>query len=267
MEVIDCHCHIYPDKIAQKAADAVGKFYSAPMHAKDGATSSLLEAAEGTPINRFIVYSVATRPDQVRNINDFIASECAKHPEFVGFMTLHQDFEDPEAEIERATAMGLSGIKLHPDTQEVNLDDPRLMRIYEIAEGRLPMVIHTGDYRYDFSHPRRMKRVLHKFPNLVVDAAHFGGWSLFDLGFELLEDENCYVDVSSAFEFLGPKRSAELIEGYGPDRVMFGSDFPMWEPAKELAFLESLGLSEEDLEKVMHKTAERFLSNKLPNSR
>lgn len=31
------------------------------------------------------------------------------------------------------------------------MDDPRLMRIYEIIEGRLPLIVHTGDYRYDYS--------------------------------------------------------------------------------------------------------------------
>ena len=50
-------------------------------------------------------------------------------------------------------------MKLHPDTQKVNMDDDRLMRIYEPIEGRMPLVMHCGDYRTDFSHPRRMKRI------------------------------------------------------------------------------------------------------------
>ena len=45
----------------------------------------------------------------------------------------------------------------------------------KIAERRgLPVIIHCRDYRYDYSHPRRLKRVLREFPDLVVDAAHFG---------------------------------------------------------------------------------------------
>ena len=46
----------------------------------------------------------------------------------------------------------------------------------------LPVVIHTGDYRYDYSHPRRLVNILRTFPDLVVDAAHFGCWSRFDSG-------------------------------------------------------------------------------------
>ena len=262
MEVIDCHCHIYPDKIAQRATEAVGKFYNAPMHAKDGATSSLLAATEDTPIGRFIVHSVATRPDQVRNINDFIAGECEAHPEFTGFMTLHQDLTDDEleAEIDHALAQDLRGIKLHPDTQQVNMDDPRLMRVYEIAQSQhLPIIMHCGDYRYDYSHPRRMQRILHDFPGLTVDAAHFGGWSIFDLAVEFLENENCYLDASSAMAWLGHRRTRELTRLYGTERVMFGSDFPMWDPGDEYQEFIACEFTDAELENLLRNNALRFL--------
>ncbi len=114
MKVIDCHCHIYPAKIASKAVDGVGQFYAIEMDAPDGTAEGLLKACEETPISRFVVHSVATRPEQVRSINDFIADTCDDHPEFTGFMTLHQDLEDPEAEIERACARGDQAASRHP---------------------------------------------------------------------------------------------------------------------------------------------------------
>ena len=156
--------------------------------------------------------------------------------------------------------MGLCGIKLHPDTQAVNMDDPRLMRVYEIAEARgQPHTIHCGDYRYDYSHPRRLKRILHEFPNLVVDAAHFGGWSIQDYALEFLEDESCFLDMSSSMRFLGPRRTRELVYLYGTDRILFGSDFPMWEPAAELEAFTSLGFSASELEAMCWHNAERFV--------
>ena len=96
-----------------------------------------------------------------------------------------RDYPEPEKEIERAIGLGLKGMKLHPDTQHVNMDDPRLMNVYEMIEGRLPIVIHTGDYRYDYSHPRRLMNVLKTFPDLVVDAAHFGCWSRYEVGYDI----------------------------------------------------------------------------------
>ncbi len=262
MEVIDCHCHVYPERIAERAVDAVGNFYNIHMDVENGTTAGLLAACEGSPIKRHIIHSVATRPDQVRSINDFIAAECEVHPEFTGFMTLHQDMADDELEqeINRAEKAGLRGIKLHPDTQQVNMDDPRLLRVYEIAQShKLPMIIHCGDYRYDYSHPRRMQRILHDFPDLVVDAAHFGGWSIYDLAVEFLENENCFMDMSSSIALLGMRRTEELTRIYGCDRIMFGSDFPMWNPIAELDAFTSANFTESELEDLLRNNALRFL--------
>ena len=258
MTVVDAHVHVYPEKIALRAAESVGDFYQYPMF-KEGSIPAMLAAVEGSPITHHIIYSVATKPSNVESINDFIAAECKKHPNFVGFMAMPQDYPTPEAEIERAIGLGLRGMKLHPDTQKVNMDDDRLMRIYELIEGRMPLVMHCGDYRTDFSHPRRMKRILHEFPNLVVDAAHFGGWSVFDLAVEYLENENCFLDMSSSQKFLGRRRTRELCEIYGTDRILFGSDFPMWDPAQEFKMFESLDFPKADFEKMTWHNAERFI--------
>ena len=112
MPVIDAHSHIYPDKIACKASSAVGDFYGVDMNAKNASASSMLAACEGSPITHHLVHSVATTPGQVPIINDFIAEQCRAHDNFVGFATMHQDFEDVEGEINRAIDLGLKGLKL-----------------------------------------------------------------------------------------------------------------------------------------------------------
>lgn len=262
MAVIDVHAHIYPEKIAERAVGAVGEFYLVDMYGQ-GTAAHLLASKEQAPLTHFVVHSVATKPSAVASINDFIAEQCRLHPEFIGFMAMHQDLEDPETEIERAVGLGLRGMKLHPDTQKVNMDDPRLMRIYGMIEGRLPLIVHTGDYRTDFSHPRRLKNILRTFPNLVVDAAHFGGWSVFDLAVEYLEDENCFLDMSSSRAFLGARRTQELVRIYGTDRILFGSDFPMWSPTKEYEDFASLDFTEAELENMTWHNAERFLNMKV----
>lgn len=262
MAVVDVHAHIYPDKIAPRAVDAVGDFYTVPMQG-DGTATHLLSACDKTPLTNFVVHSVATSAHSVVSINDFIAEQCRKHPEFIGFAAMHQDFPDPEAEIERAIGLGLRGVKLHPDTQKVNMDDPRLMRIYEIIEGRLPLIVHTGDYRYGYSKPERLKSILRTFPDLVVDAAHFGGWSIPEIGYDVLHEENVFIDVSSSMPFLGNRRTAELAKMWGTDRVMFGSDFPMWDPADEYNRFASLDFSEDELENMLWHNAERFVGQKI----
>lgn len=259
MTVIDVHAHIYPDKIAQRAADSVGEFYDIPDHC-DGTVETYLSLCEGSPITRHIVCSVATKPHLVETINTFVAQTCAAHPSFIGFATMHQDYENPEREIERALSLGLKGIKLHPDSQGVNVDDERLMGIFDIAQRkRLPVIVHCGDPRYDFTHPRRTKNVLREFPDLVVDAAHLGGWRIFDDAVRYLRDESCFLDMSSCQAYVTPQRMKELCRAFGTDRILFGSDYPMWDPADELRRFGALGFSEEEYQDMTYRNAERFL--------
>lgn len=264
MPIIDAHAHIYPEKIASKAVSAIGRFYGVEESmAGMGSPEDLLSHREKAGITHYIVHSVATTAKSVPVINDFIAEQCAAHPEFIGFGTMHPDFEDMEAEVERALALGLHGFKLHPDTQQVNMDDPRLMNFYEIIAGRAPLTVHTGDYRYPFSDPHRLVRILKTFPDLVVDAAHLGGWSTYDIGYDVLHKEflgfdRLFVDASSAFAWVGRRHMRELIHLWGSDRVMYGSDYPMWDPAHELNEMLNCDLTDDELEKVLWRNAEAF---------
>jgi predicted TIM-barrel fold metal-dependent hydrolase len=258
--VIDCHAHIYPDKIAAKAAVSIGEFYKIPVQCA-GTVGGLLEAGRRGCIDRFIVFSAAAVPGQVASINNYIASVCAEHPELTGFGTLHPDMENPADEIERLIGLGLKGIKLHPDMQQFNIDSDSMMDIYAQLEGRLPIVFHTGDYRYSYSHPKRLARVLDTFPRLITVAAHFGGWSMFDLALEYFRDRFCYMDVSSSIPFLGRKRAEELIGIYGAERFLFGSDYPMWDPAAELEQLCSLNIPDSDKELILYKNALQVLKS------
>ncbi|MCL1847108.1 MAG: amidohydrolase family protein [Coriobacteriia bacterium] len=258
MRIIDAHCHIYPEKIAAKAVENVGSFYHVEMSGK-GTVSDLLALQQSAGISASIVHSVALKPANVQSINDFVAEQAGLHPSLIGFATMHQDFEDMEAEVERCIALGLRGFKLHPDSQGVNADDPRLMRLYGIIEGRLPIILHCGDYRWDNSHPHRIREILHAFPKLVMNAAHFGGWGLYDLAVEYLENESCFMDLSSASVYLGPRRTTELIRIHGPERILFGSDYPMWSPVKEVERFMLNDLSDSEREMVCWQNAERFL--------
>lgn len=234
-KIIDSHCHIYPDKIAEKASDSTGRFYDIPM-ALDGKISTLAEHGEGAGIDLFIVQSVATTPHQVSSINRFIASSVASsNGKFIGLGTLHPDSEDMAADVEELIALGLKGVKLHPDIQNFKVDDPRMLRIYELCRGRLPILMHTGDHRYDNSNPNRLIPILESYPDLTLIGAHFGGWSIWEEATEkLCGYKNLYVDCSSSLYSITPEKAKELIEAYGVHRVLFGTDYPMWEPSEEL---------------------------------
>ncbi len=257
--IIDSHCHIYPDKIAQKASDATGHFYDLPS-SLDGKISTLLERGEKAGIDCFVVQSVATTPKQVSSINNFIAESVAQSDgRFIGLGTLHPDSEDMEADVNEIIGLGLRGVKIHPDIQQVRLDDPRMHKMYELCEGRLPMLIHTGDYRYDNSNPNRMMPILDKYPNLTVIGAHFGGWSIWEDATEkMCGYKNFFVDCSSSLYAMTPEKAKELIMTYGTDRVLFGTDYPLWTPETEIERFMQIDLTEEQREEIFSGNATKL---------
>ncbi len=258
-KIIDAHCHIYPDKIAQKASDSTGAFYDIPMH-MDGKTSTLLENGMAAGIDHFIVQSVATTPKQVSSINRFIATSVAESGgRFTGLGTLHPDSEDVEADVNEIIEFGLKGVKLHPDIQRFKLDDYRMLKIYELCEGRLPLLVHTGDNRYDYSNPNRIIPILEIYKNLTFIGAHFGGWSIWEEATSKLKGyDNFYVDCSSSLYAITPEKAKELIMAYGTDRVLFGTDYPMWSPREEVERFLGIDLNETERQDILYNNAARL---------
>ena len=254
--IIDAHAHIFPDKIAAKASDGISDFYGGMKVRFDGTLDALFREGESAGVTRFIVQSVATVPAQVTAINNFISESVRKFPEkLIGFGAMHPDFPEIGKEVERIISLGLKGIKLHSDFQQFNIDDERAFPIYEAAEGRLPILFHLGDPRYDFSTPERLMNVVKKFPRLTVIGAHFAGWSMWDRAVELFQHSGIYTDCSSSLYAMTPEHAAELIRKIGADRVMWGTDYPMWSARDELELFAKVPLTDEERELILYKNA------------
>lgn len=266
--VIDAHCHIYPDKIANKAAGAICKFYDSEdvePHG-DGTVSMLISDGIDAGFDKFIVQSVATTPHQVTSINNFI-SDAVKNSggRLIGLGTLHPDSENQEKDIQNIMDLGLHGVKLHPDIQGFKIDDYRCLKIYELCEqAGLPILMHTGDSRYDNSNPNRLLPILQIYTNLTVIGAHLGGWSMWeDASKKLAGTPNLYVDCSSSMPWLSNEKTVEIIRRYGADRVLFGTDYPMWSPHDEIESFMSLDLTSEERRLILSENAINLFNLKI----
>ena len=259
MQIIDFHTHIYPDAIAEKAAESIRQFYNIGGGHMNGTVAQLLQRGAEAGITRYIVLPVGLKPDHVAHINDFIFEQTKLHSEFTGFGTLHAAMPDLADETQRILNMGLRGIKMHPDSQVFAIDDPRLFPAYEILQGNAPVILHMGDTRFDYSHPLRLRRVLDLFPNLDVIAAHFGGYSMYETAFDTLKDKKCYFDVSSSIMFMDDGIAEKYIRAYGPHRLVYGTDFPLWDPVTEVKRFLELKLTPDEIEQIAYKTALHIL--------
>ena len=188
MKLIDIHTHIYPDYVARKAAASIRKFYELDTQEMDGTVGTLLERGDAAGIDRFVILPVSLQASRTRHINDFILEQVASQPRFLGFGTIHAAMEGITDEVQYIMENNLRGIKMHPDSQVFAIDDERLFPAYEMLQGNIPVILHMGDKRYDYSHPERLRRVLDNFPRLQVIAAHFGGYGMYETAYECLRD-------------------------------------------------------------------------------
>lgn len=256
--IIDTHTHIFPEKISEKAVENIGSYYNLPMSGK-GTTMDLLESGEKIGVEKYVVHSSATRAEQVACINDYVYEEVKKHDNLIGFGTLHPDMKNPEAEVQRIIALGIKGIKLHPEFQKFRIDDASALRIYAAFEGKLPLLIHIGDENSDFSSPQRLANIIQQFPNLTIIAAHFGGYQMWKDSWKYLVGKNIYMDTSSSLKFLEPGEAVNMIRSHGIQKFLFGSDYPMWGHEEELTRFLRLNLTDQEREAILYSNAARLL--------
>ncbi|HNX13630.1 MAG TPA: amidohydrolase family protein [Oscillospiraceae bacterium] len=256
LPIFDSHCHVYPDKIASRAAQSIAEFYDMPVRF-DGTASTLLQEGTRAGITHYLIHSVSVMPAQVRSINEFIAAQVNEHPGVItGFGTLHPDSKDLDGDLQHLLSLGLKGVKIHPDFQKFAADSAKAVNLCRKLIGKLPVLVHAGDTRFHYSHPQQILNLKKKLPDLTVIAAHFGGWSCWDdAEKELPGLPNFYVDCSSSLYALSPEKAKHLFEVFGPEKVLFGTDYPMWSPSSEMELFSRVGLSPREQRRVLYENA------------
>ncbi len=260
--IIDVHTHAFPDFLAEKAIAALeATSYGEKSHL-NGTLSDLLRSMDKAGIETSVICSIATAPKQVPSIVKW-SKEIASD-RIIPFPSIHPDYADFRDEIARIRDLGMKGIKMHPQYQGFQLDEDRVMPIYEaLAANELILTTHAG---FDISFPTdpsaspdKTARVLERFPELKIIACHFGGWRQWDEVRHYLAGQNIYFETSYTIGDLPEDKVVELINLHGEDKILFGTDSPWKEQANCVEEIESLPISAEAKEKIFHKNAEKLL--------
>ena len=255
---IDIHTHAFHPKIAHKAVDHLNSFYSITCSG-DGTIANLLERESEAGLEKCVVLCAATAPAQVIPANNYAISLQREHPDqVIAFGTVHPGYDNWESELARIKAAGIRGIKLHPDFQSFWLDDPRLLPIFEAAQKDFVFEIHIGDRtspEKNPSCPYKLASILRQFPGMRVIAAHFGGYRMWSHALEVFSDnrfENLWFDTSSTTPFATPELAHKLLNTFPRERILFGTDWPLYDPVEELQRLQNLGgLKDSEMEVIM----------------
>lgn len=261
MCIIDFHTHAFPDSLAERAMAAlIGGSGVGAYH--DGRISSLLRSMDAHGIEKSVLASIATRPEQFATILKWSRSVASDR--LIPFPSVHP--LDPEAGERLAIVRdeGFRGVKLHPYYQDFTVDDERLDQFYARAgELGLIVLIHGG---FDPAFPRdriasgdRFLNLYRKFPALQFVAAHFGAWDDWEIVRERLLGHPVYMDLSMSIDRM-PKADAEYFVTHHPaDYILFATDSPWGDPAEHLRRLAALDVDEAIKEKIRHRNARRLL--------
>lgn len=251
--IFDAHAHVFPQKIAERATSSISAFYDDMPMCHVGSMEQLLESGTNAGVDGFLICSTATNVTQVQAINQFLLSTCRDCVNCIPFAAMHPFSPTCQADMEFILQHPFRGIKLHPDFQKFNIDDPAIDPLYDmIQESHLPILMHMGDPHQTYSHPKRLAAVLKRFPRLRVIAAHLGGWERWEEAMTYLKpDHRLRFDTSSCAPFLSKEKMRTMIRTYGAENCFFGVDFPMWDHAEELERFFALSLTEEENRKIL----------------
>lgn len=257
----DIHTHAFHPKIAQKATAQLFDYYHI-QPAGDGTLEGLLQCLRNAGIDRAVVHSAATTPEQVIPANNWAIRLQQEVPQVEAFGTIHVGFADWENELNRLRAAGIRGLKLHPDFQKIWLDDKKLLQMFEVAQDYFTVMFHIGDERppeKNYSSPQKLAEIKRQFPRMRVIAAHLGGFHHWQYVVDSLADTDVFIDTSSALSFVSDELLREIRRHIPLDRWLFGSDFPLSTPEIELGLVKKrLKLSSRELDGLLTNAGRFF---------
>ncbi|MDD5493035.1 MAG: TatD family hydrolase [bacterium] len=258
--IIDIHTHIFPDHgaakiIAALEAEAKCKAFT------DGTRQGLLDSMQRSGVQVCVQVPVATRADQVENINSY-AIKVTDH-RIVSFGTLHPKYPHYKKEISRLKASGIKGVKFHPEYQDFFPDDEAMFPVYEeLSKARLTAFFHAGrDIAFANVHgtPAHFARLIKAFPNLKLVLAHMGGFQMWEEVLEEIIGKDVYIDTSFCMDYMSRHAFLRLVERHDPDLILFGTDSPWQDQKQELAKLRTLITDDTDLQKIISLNASTLL--------
>jgi len=199
----------------------------------------------GVDMAVLLVMARANDMDRTRGLNEWLAGVCDKEPRFFGFGSVHPyDGDKAIEEMDRCiNDLGLSGFKLHPNTQKFDCGDSRVKDVIGHA-GELGVPVIIDSYSpTDNTQSGKIVEAALQYPKTALCLAHVGGYSFMDFAvFGFLTqcsgvEHNVYFDLTAAYVWFYQTPFQEqflwMTKQIGKDRLLFGTDFPLMGPRDE----------------------------------
>jgi hypothetical protein len=227
-------------------------------------------------IERLVLFAwdAETASQRPRVSNEYVAQIANKFPDrIIGFASVDPHKKSAVRDLVRAVEdLKLCGLKLHPQAQAFEPNDPKYYPIYaRCVELGIPVTFHTGStywgagleggagVKLRLSNPMLLDDIAADFPELKVIMAH-PGWPWQDEQLAVaMHKENTFIDLSG----WSPKYFQPLLVTYMakliPHKFLFGTDYPMLSPSRWLRDFEALPLNPEVKHMVLEENARKLL--------
>jgi hypothetical protein len=168
------------------------------------------------------------------------------------------------------SAAGAAWLKLHPNTQRFDVDDPAIVKVVSKAAERGLPVLFDAYSPWDANQPGKFVNLAMAVPEarLILAHAHGPGFPQL-LFYDVLArypewGRNVWIDISVTAVMLagGPfaGQFAWVLRKVGIDRVVFGSDYPLDDPLTAVRAVVELGFTDEEQAAILHDNARALLN-------
>lgn len=272
--VIDGHTHAFPAEIVGDREGYCSRdgwfrqLYENPK-AKLTGEIELLESMDRSGIDRAVIAGFPwADPGLCREHNAWMADVCRQHPErlsFLGIVVPHD--RDAERDTAAALEAGAVGIgELNADAQRFQIENPLHTReVVDVCSSvGAPIMFHASEpvgHLYPgkgTATPEKLVAWLSAFPDQPAIFAHWGGGMPF---YELMPEigklaANVVYDCAATtylYDFTVFQTALGIV---GPERIVFGSDFPVLGQERLLRRVRSI-IDEPQVQAVLSENAER----------
>jgi predicted TIM-barrel fold metal-dependent hydrolase len=269
--VVDAHVHIFPKNIFS-AIWAWFDEHAWPIRYRMSASEALRYLME-RGVGHVIALQYAHKPGISSMLNRYMAEKCREFPgKITGMAAVFPGEAHGEEVLREAFGLGLMGVKLHAHVQCFDMNSQEMDTLYDLCQSeKKPIVMHVGRepkstaYRcdpYQLCSADRLERVLRNFPTLRICVPHLGFDEIPAYRKMIEKYDNLWLDTTMVLADYFPMKDVIDLGSFRADRVMYGSDFPnipyAWD--RELRRLKKAGLSQENLEWILGKSAAGFFS-------
>ena len=275
---IDAHVHVFSPAVVTERDRYLDRdltfrsLYREPK-ARTGSTEELLDSMNRCGIDRAVLVNIGwTTQELCRESNEYLLESAQRWPSRLSAFCSVNPLAGTQAveEVERCARRGACGIgELHPDTQGFDLGDPTVMGpvMEAAAQYGLPVLTHASEpvgHAYagkGLVTPHVLYRFITNFPEARIICAHWGG----GLPFYALMPEvrqamvNVSFDTAASAFLYEPEVFERVTALVGPQKILFGTDFPLIKQERLLRQVTESGLADEAQEAILGGNAARML--------